>query len=266
MWYRKTIFFSILALSFSFFSTNLYAQPQNERINDFVSIFITASGEYCYRDMAFNPERKSDAGIENEFAKALVAAEPEKYAEEDGVGKKIRIGFDEELQIDVYLRGKQQIVHCDELFPTTGVVFKQGDDPGGWGPYFPSTIPIRNVSEITVTCGNALGNGLPIEDPNYSMSYCWSERIPNIPWVDFETVKITGIDEVMLKLEFTWFGETHSMDLPFATTWTYNEWADISYKDADGNATDLPRTNYQGVVFLSCASAVTDFPCDTIPE
>lgn len=128
MLFKKNILLCILTLSFSLFATNIFANADEVK-NEFVSVFYTATGERCYRDMATDGNfaglnAASDASFEAAWGKSLVKGDENNPASDLYI-KRVGLSTIENInEFGLLISRGSEIVNCDVIYPPAPAIFK----------------------------------------------------------------------------------------------------------------------------------------------
>lgn len=222
MLFKKIIILCILTLSFSLFTTNIYANADEVK-NEFVSVFYTAAGERCYRDMATDGDfaglnAASDASFEAAWGKSLVKGDENNPPSELYIK---RVGLQPTEKIDGFgllISGRSEIVHCDVIYPPAPAIFKSRSNQ--------AEIP-RELQKL-------------IFETNAWITFTVGDNVYDRKW---NIVRVTAISDDIIKIELFYSSDPANpfaiYELPRAyhQAWRFHHIADtvIHFTNEAGN-------------------------------
>ena len=192
MSFKKLMLLCILVLSSSLFTTSLFAKAEEVK-NEFVSVFYTASGDYCYRDMATDGNfsglnAASDASLETVWSKLLVKGD-ENNPPSDLYIKKVGLNSIGNInEFGLLISRGAEIVSCDVIYPETRATFKARSNQIAL-PRELEELIYESSAWITFTVGDDLYDRM------------------------WDVVKVTAISDDLIKVELFYYSDR---DTPFA--------------------------------------------------
>lgn len=153
-----------------------------------MSVFYTATGERCYRDMATDGDfsglnAASDASLEAVWSKSLVKGDENNPPSKSYI-KNIGLNLANNINDNGFLISRgNEIIHCDIIYPPTPSIFKSRSDQ--------TNIP-RELQEL-------------IFEPAAWITFTVGDNVYDRMW---DIVRVTAISEDIIKIELFYSSDT----------------------------------------------------------